>query len=136
MFKEHEIWNIFKVLAAILHIGNVKFKGPNIFFFFFFFFVLSNFDEIFSANVIDNLESVNVCDAENIVRIAGLLQVIHFSILFQCSSIGKLEHIDREEFHECFKNRKIEKKEKKRKKMNLNKNGLASRTRCNRLLND
>ncbi|PAV81570.1 hypothetical protein WR25_02774 isoform A [Diploscapter pachys] len=53
MFKEHEIWNIFKVLAAILHIGNVKFK----------------------ANVIDNLESVNVCDAENIVRIAGLLQL-------------------------------------------------------------
>ena len=29
----------------------------------------------FSANMIDNLESVNVCDAENIVRIAGLLQV-------------------------------------------------------------
>ena len=42
MFKEHEIWNIFKVLAAILHIGNVKFKGSTTYMFF-----VSSGDEIF-----------------------------------------------------------------------------------------
>lgn len=27
MFSEADIWDIFKILSALLHIGNVKFKG-------------------------------------------------------------------------------------------------------------
>lgn len=27
MFSDSEVWEIMKVLAAILHLGNVKFKG-------------------------------------------------------------------------------------------------------------
>ncbi|CAB3399738.1 unnamed protein product [Caenorhabditis bovis] len=53
MINEQETWSIFKLLAALLHIGNIRFR-PN-----------SN----------DNMESVDVADPAILVRIAKLLQL-------------------------------------------------------------
>ncbi|VDL70133.1 unnamed protein product [Nippostrongylus brasiliensis] len=53
LFKEPEIGAIFQLLAALLHIGNVKYRGT----------------------VVDTIEGVEVSDAANIARIAKLLQV-------------------------------------------------------------
>ncbi|VDL68736.1 unnamed protein product, partial [Nippostrongylus brasiliensis] len=51
LFKEPEIGAIFQLLAALLHIGNVKYRGT----------------------VVDTIEGVEVSDAANIARIAKLL---------------------------------------------------------------
>uniref|UniRef100_A0AC35EU69 Myosin-VIIa n=1 Tax=Panagrolaimus sp. PS1159 TaxID=55785 RepID=A0AC35EU69_9BILA len=53
MFKEPEIWSIFKILAALLHLGNVKYQ----------------------ASMLSNLEVTEIIDKENITRIANLLQL-------------------------------------------------------------
>lgn len=73
MFKEPEIWNIFKLLAAILHIGNIKYRGD-------YNFLLK---EILALGTqVDNMEAVDVSDSSNIVRIARLLQVFHDLFIF------------------------------------------------------
>ncbi|KAK5985911.1 Unconventional myosin heavy chain 6, partial [Trichostrongylus colubriformis] len=53
LFKEAEISSIFQLLAALLHIGNVKYRGI----------------------VVDTIDGVEISDAANIARIAKLLQV-------------------------------------------------------------
>lgn len=52
-FTEEEIWNIFKLLAAILHLGNIKYKGI----------------------IVQNLDATEVSDTVNPQRVAGLLGV-------------------------------------------------------------
>ncbi|XP_075992022.1 myosin-VIIa-like [Anticarsia gemmatalis] len=52
-FPDHEVWGIFGLLAAILHLGNLKFKSFNF----------------------NNIESSEVADAINANRIASLLGV-------------------------------------------------------------
>ncbi|XP_069983292.1 myosin-VIIa isoform X1 [Penaeus vannamei] len=51
MFSDSEVWEITKVLAAILHMGNVKFKGK----------------------VIDNLDASEIPDTTSLVRVARFL---------------------------------------------------------------
>lgn len=52
-FSDNEVWSIFSLLAAILHLGNLKFKSFNL----------------------NNIESSEVADAVNANRIATLLGV-------------------------------------------------------------
>ena len=53
LFTDQEIWEVLKLLAAILHIGNIKYKGI----------------------VIDNLDATEISDHLNINRVANLLHV-------------------------------------------------------------
>ncbi|CAJ0605304.1 unnamed protein product [Cylicocyclus nassatus] len=59
LFKEPEIGHIFQLLAALLHIGNVKYRGT----------------------VVDTIEGVEVSDAANVARIARLLEVSEQNLL-------------------------------------------------------
>ncbi|ETN74934.1 hypothetical protein NECAME_12604 [Necator americanus] len=59
LFKEPEIGAIFQLLAALLHVGNVKYRGT----------------------VVDTIEGVEVSDAANVARIARLLQVSEQNLL-------------------------------------------------------
>lgn len=52
-FKEDEIWNIFQLLAAILHLGNLAFK----------------------ATVVQNIDSAEVNDMSNLTKVATLLGI-------------------------------------------------------------
>lgn len=52
-FSDNDVWGIFSLLAAILHLGNLKFKAFNV----------------------NNIESSEVPDALNANRVAGLLGV-------------------------------------------------------------
>lgn len=53
MFSDKEIWEILKVLGALLHLGNVKYK----------------------ASVVDNLDTTEIVDAGSVIRAAKLLEV-------------------------------------------------------------
>ncbi|EEB17358.1 myosin VII, putative [Pediculus humanus corporis] len=53
LFSDQEIWEILKLLAALLHTGNIKYK----------------------AAVIDNLDATEIPDHSNVERVAGLLGV-------------------------------------------------------------
>lgn len=53
LFSDQEIWEILKLLAALLHIGNIKYK----------------------ASVIDNLDATEIPDLTNVQRVASLLGV-------------------------------------------------------------
>ncbi|XP_049856810.1 myosin-VIIa [Schistocerca gregaria] len=53
LFTDQEIWEILKLLAALLHIGNIKYK----------------------AAVIDNLDATEIPDLSSVQRVAGLLGV-------------------------------------------------------------
>ncbi|XP_045594548.1 myosin-VIIa isoform X2 [Procambarus clarkii] len=53
MFSDSEVWEILKLLAAILHTGNIKFKGK----------------------VIDNLDASEIPDTTSMVRVARFLGV-------------------------------------------------------------
>lgn len=50
-FSDEEMWNIFKLLAAILHMGNLKYK----------------------STVINNLEGSEITDGTNVGRVASML---------------------------------------------------------------
>ncbi|XP_046676172.1 myosin-VIIa isoform X1 [Homalodisca vitripennis] len=53
LFSDQEIWEILKLLAALLHIGNIKYK----------------------AAIIDNLDATEIPDLSNVARVANLLAV-------------------------------------------------------------
>ena len=53
MFTDQEIWDILKILAALLHMGNIKYKGK----------------------VIDNLDATDIPDQTNVERVAAILGV-------------------------------------------------------------
>ena len=53
MFADQEIWDILKILAALLHMGNIHYKGK----------------------VIDNLDATDIPDKSNVDRVAGILGV-------------------------------------------------------------
>ena len=53
MMTDQEIWDILKILAALLHMGNVKYKGK----------------------VIDNLDATDIPDKSNVERVAAILGV-------------------------------------------------------------
>ncbi|XP_075211513.1 unconventional myosin-VIIa ck [Lycorma delicatula] len=53
LFSDQEIWEILKLLAALLHTGNIKYK----------------------AAVIDNLDATEIPDHSNVSRVASLLGV-------------------------------------------------------------
>jgi myosin-7 len=53
LFSDQEIWEIMKLLAALLHIGNIKYK----------------------ATVVDNLDATEIPDPTNVHRVAHLLGV-------------------------------------------------------------
>uniref|UniRef100_A0A1B6ETW6 Myosin-VIIa n=3 Tax=Proconiini TaxID=565685 RepID=A0A1B6ETW6_9HEMI len=53
LFSDQEIWEILKLLAALLHIGNIKYK----------------------AAIIDNLDATEIPDLSNVTRVANLLAV-------------------------------------------------------------
>ncbi|XP_059488702.1 myosin-VIIa-like isoform X2 [Neocloeon triangulifer] len=53
MFTDQEIWDIMKLLAALLHIGNIRYK----------------------ASVINNLDATEIPDETNIKRVSNLLGV-------------------------------------------------------------
>uniref|UniRef100_A0A1I7TBZ7 Unconventional myosin heavy chain 6 n=1 Tax=Caenorhabditis tropicalis TaxID=1561998 RepID=A0A1I7TBZ7_9PELO len=59
MINEQEISSIFKLLAALLHIGNIRFR----------------------QNTTDNMESVDVADPSTLVRIAKLLHLHEQNLL-------------------------------------------------------
>ena len=51
MFTDQEIWDILKILSALLHMGNIKYKGK----------------------VIDNLDATDIPDQTNVERVASIL---------------------------------------------------------------
>ena len=51
MFTDQEIWDILKILAALLHMGNIKYKGK----------------------VIDNLDATDIPDQTNVERVSAIL---------------------------------------------------------------
>ena len=51
--SDNEIWDILKILAALLHMGNIKYKGK----------------------VIDNLDATDIPDHSNVERVAAILGV-------------------------------------------------------------
>jgi myosin-7 len=53
LFSDQEIWEVLKLLAALLHIGNINYK----------------------AAVIDNLDATEIPDHSNVARVASLLGV-------------------------------------------------------------
>ena len=53
MMSDQEIWDILKILAALLHMGNIKYKGK----------------------VIDNLDATEIPDQSNVERVAAILGV-------------------------------------------------------------
>ncbi|XP_054284599.1 myosin-VIIa [Macrosteles quadrilineatus] len=53
LFSDQEIWDILKLLASLLHIGNIKHK----------------------AAIIDNLDATEIPDMSNVLRVANLLSV-------------------------------------------------------------
>ena len=53
MMTDNEIWDILKILAALLHMGNIKYKGK----------------------VIDNLDATDIPDHSNVERVASILGV-------------------------------------------------------------
>ena len=59
MMTDQEIWDILKVLAALLHMGNIKYKGK----------------------VIDNLDATDIPDHSNVERVATILGVQKSSLV-------------------------------------------------------
>uniref|UniRef100_A0A915BGX9 Myosin-VIIa n=1 Tax=Parascaris univalens TaxID=6257 RepID=A0A915BGX9_PARUN len=59
MFKDAEIWKIFRILAALLHIGNIK----------------------YSATILNNMEATEIKDKTGVSRVAKLLQVDERSLV-------------------------------------------------------
>ncbi|XP_025836216.1 myosin-VIIa isoform X1 [Agrilus planipennis] len=53
LFSDQEIWEIMKLLSALLHMGNIRYK----------------------ATVVDNLDATEIPDPTNVHRVANLLQV-------------------------------------------------------------
>lgn len=53
MMSDQEIWDILKILAALLHMGNIKYKGK----------------------VVDNLDATDIPDQSNVERVAAILGV-------------------------------------------------------------
>lgn len=53
LFSDQEIWDILKILAALLHTGNIRYK----------------------ATVVDNLDATEIPDQSNVQRVAHLLGV-------------------------------------------------------------
>ena len=53
MLSDNEIWDILKILAALLHMGNIKYKGK----------------------VIDNLDATDIPDKANVELVANILGV-------------------------------------------------------------
>ena len=53
MMTDQEIWDILKILAALLHMGNIKYKGK----------------------VVDNLDATDIPDQSNVERVAAILGV-------------------------------------------------------------
>ena len=53
MMSDQEIWDILKILAALLHMGNIKYKGK----------------------VIDNLDATDIPDHSNVERVSAILGV-------------------------------------------------------------
>ncbi|XP_055375629.1 myosin-VIIa-like, partial [Condylostylus longicornis] len=63
-FREEEVWNIFRLLAAILHLGNLKIKGT----------------------VTQNMDSSEINDNTNVTRIANFLGMQKHSL---CEALTK-----------------------------------------------
>ena len=62
MFTDQEIWDILKILAALLHMGNIKYKGK----------------------VIDNLDATDIPDQTNVERVAAILGKTFFREIDRC----------------------------------------------------
>lgn len=59
LFSDQEIWEIMRLLAALLHIGNIKYK----------------------ATVVDNLDATEIPDPTNVQRVANLLGMFCLSLV-------------------------------------------------------
>ena len=59
MLSDNDIWDILKILAALLHMGNIKYKGK----------------------VIDNLDATDIPDHSNVERVATILGVQKSSLV-------------------------------------------------------
>ena len=59
MLSDNDIWDILKILAALLHMGNIKYKGK----------------------VIDNLDATDIPDHSNVDRVASILGVQKTSLV-------------------------------------------------------
>ena len=53
MMSDQDIWEILKILAALLHMGNIKYKGK----------------------VVDNLDATDIPDKANVELVANILGV-------------------------------------------------------------
>ena len=53
MMSDNDIWEILKILAALLHMGNIKYKGK----------------------VVDNLDATDIPDKANVELVANILGV-------------------------------------------------------------
>lgn len=72
-FTDREIWSILSLLAAVLHLGNVKYK----------------------ATVVQNMDAVEVNDNVNVTRIGSLLGVAKNALVHAMTRRTRFAHGER-----------------------------------------